>query len=171
MLQLKNQEDTFLPQSDGYSKSLSTYWSIQARTNPACIISPVSSAQVSDIVGTLVNSSCSFAIRSGGHNPFPDNNIDGTGVTLDLSRLSSVTVANGSSSTGKVAQIGPGARWGQVYDALTPQGFSVPGGRAATVGVGGLVLGGVFCDTNLLLIANVLSRRQFLLRCPLWLRM
>ena len=107
-------------------------------------MTPSCADEVSGVVQILSNNSCQFAIRSGGHNPFPDNNIDGTGVTVDLSRLSSINVAQSTVTTDKVAQIGPGARWGQVYDALTPQGLTVGGGRAATVGVGGLVLGGKF---------------------------
>lgn len=91
---------------------------------------------------TLVKNACQFAIRSGGHNPFPDNNIAAPGVTIDLSKLNGIAVAPSETSGGSVAQIGPGARWGQVYDYLAPKGLTVGGGRAATVGVGGLTLGG-----------------------------
>ena len=38
--------------------------------------------------------------------------------------------------------IGPAARWGKVYTNLEKHGLTVAGGRAANVGVGGLVLGG-----------------------------
>ena len=89
-----------------------------------------------------MNNTCPFAIRSGGHNPFPDNNIGAPGITIDLQGISSTKLADSVDGKGQVAQIGPGARWGSVYDTLSPLGVAVPGGRAATVGVGGLVLGG-----------------------------
>lgn len=40
------------------------------------------------------------------------------------------------------ASLQPGARWGQVYAELDKIGIAVPGGRAATVGVAGLITGG-----------------------------
>ena len=92
------------------------------------------------MTNTLVKNSCLFAIRSGGHNPFPDNNIQAPGITVDLSRLNAVSL--NTDNGGHTASIGPGARWGDVYDYLTPKGFMVPGGRAADVGVGGLTIGG-----------------------------
>lgn len=41
-----------------------------------------------------------------------------------------------------VASIQPGARWMHVYGALDPEGFTVPGGRAGSVGVAGFLTGG-----------------------------
>lgn len=42
-----------------------------------------------------------------------------------------------------IASLGPGGRWGDVYEALDPYGVSVIGGRIPHVGVGGLILGGL----------------------------
>lgn len=42
----------------------------------------------------------------------------------------------------KLASLGPGGHWGDVYDALTPHGVTVTGGRAGSVGVGGFLTGG-----------------------------
>jgi FAD/FMN-containing dehydrogenase len=41
-----------------------------------------------------------------------------------------------------VASIQPGARWVDVYSALDPEGYTVPGGRAGGVGVAGFLTGG-----------------------------
>lgn len=49
------------------------------------------------------------------------------------------TTYNAETST---ASILPGSRWLQVYQTLDALGVTVPGGRAGTVGVAGLVLGG-----------------------------
>ena len=46
------------------------------------------------------------------------------------------------SSDKSVVSLGPGLRWGAVYDALDPYGVSVIGGRIPHVGVAGLILGG-----------------------------
>ena len=46
------------------------------------------------------------------------------------------------SSDKSVVSLGPGLRWGDVYNALDPYGLSVIGGRIPHVGVGGLILGG-----------------------------
>lgn len=61
------------------------------------------------------------------------------GIEIDLVNLSAVSL----SSDKKSAFLGPGARWGKVYDTLTPLGYAVAGGRDSTVGVGGLILGGM----------------------------
>lgn len=61
------------------------------------------------------------------------------GVQVDLGQLKHVVVSADQQTTA----IGPGARWFDVYSTLDPLGLTVPGGRVATVGVGGLITGGV----------------------------
>ena len=39
--------------------------------------------------------------------------------------------------------VGPGNRWADVYSKLDALGIAIGGGRVATVGVGGLTLGGI----------------------------
>jgi FAD/FMN-containing dehydrogenase len=60
------------------------------------------------------------------------------GITIDLQQLNQVTI----SSDKTVASIGPGNRWINIYTALDAQGLAAVGGRVATVGVGGLIVGG-----------------------------
>lgn len=57
---------------------------------------------------------------------------------IDLQKLNQVTV----SADHKVASLGPGGRWGDVFTALDPYSVSVIGGRIPHIGVGGLILGG-----------------------------
>ena len=141
LLQLANGNETYLQTDLGYQLSIASYWANTSKILPNCIIKPSSAQLVSNVVTGLVNNTCSFAVRSGGHNPFPDNNIS-PGVTIDLGNLNSTILSDSSSGSGKVAQIGPGARWGSVYDTLSALNVGVPGGRASNVGVGGLTLGG-----------------------------
>ncbi|MFI5694427.1 FAD-binding oxidoreductase [Kribbella sp. NPDC051586] len=59
-----------------------------------------------------------------------------TGVQLDLSGLSAISVADG------VATIGAGARLAEVYRGLHEHGVTLPAGCGPTVGIAGLTLGG-----------------------------
>lgn len=93
------------------------------------------------MITLLGDASCEqeqFALRSGGHTTWAgSNNING-GVTIDLGLMNSTTLNIES----KVASIQPGSRWNQVYATLDPQGFTVAGGRAGSVGVAGFLTGG-----------------------------
>ncbi|KAM0251659.1 hypothetical protein ACHAQJ_008073, partial [Trichoderma viride] len=116
----------------------------QAQLRPAAVISPTCVEDVAQAVRHLASAEdedgkpVRFAIRSGGHAVDAGAaNIDG-GVTIDLSRLNAIQV----SEDRKTVSVGPGAKWGQVYDKLDALGLSVAGSRASTVGVGGLTTGG-----------------------------
>ncbi|KAI9889809.1 MAG: hypothetical protein M1814_004911 [Vezdaea aestivalis] len=155
----------------GYFASLYTYWALQeAELSPSCLVAPKSAAEVATIVSILSgfdpsqsvsiqneikaslvgaaapppNSStglkCQFAIRGGGHTPWAGAANIQDGVTVDLGSIKNVTV----SSDNRIASVGGGATWANVYGALGAMGLSVPGGRVGTVGVGGLALGGGF---------------------------
>lgn len=86
----------------------------------------------------MSHSSCPFAIRSGGHGLLVGSSNIVVGVTIDMSHMDSVALS-GDKTT---ALVQPGAKWIQVYEALDPLGYAIPGGRAGDVGVGGLTSGG-----------------------------
>jgi hypothetical protein len=72
------------------------------------------------------------------HTPFAGAaNID-QGITIDLSQLNQVTPSRDLSTV----TVGPGNRWADVYSKLDALGIAIGGGRSASVGVGGLTLGG-----------------------------
>ncbi|KAI9662346.1 MAG: hypothetical protein M1821_008513 [Bathelium mastoideum] len=107
---------------------------------PTCIISPKSAADVSKAVKILSFFKSKFSIRSGGHSPNPGwSSIDSPGVLIELSKLNQVTV----NANQTVASLGPGGRWGDVYATLDAYEVNVIGGRLPTIGVGGLILGGI----------------------------
>ena len=60
------------------------------------------------------------------------------GITIDLKHLNGITLSEDQ----ETASIGPGNRWGDVYEKLEPKGLTVIGGRVSNVGVGGFMLGG-----------------------------
>lgn len=128
------------------------YWSLVAELSPACIIIPQSTEEVSAAVrilsAALEDEPCQFAIRSGGHIPWAGAaDIEG-GVTIDLSSLNKVSLSEDRT----VVSLGPGLRWVDVYNELTPLGLGVPGGRCGTVGVGGVVIGGELCGLYLVVL-------------------
>lgn len=92
------------------------------------------------ILNLVKEHQCHFAIKSGGHARFAGaSNADG-GVTIDLVRLNSIKL----SADKKSVTIGAGNRWAEVYRSLEAEDLTVIGGRVATVGVGGVILGGEF---------------------------
>jgi FAD/FMN-containing dehydrogenase len=95
-------------------------------------------AIVLKIVTTLKST---FAVRSSGHMANPGfSGVGNSGVLLDLTALNEVILSPHSD----YASVGPGARWEQVYAELEKHDLTVVGGRVADVGVGGLILGGLF---------------------------
>lgn len=132
-----------LPGTAAYNASLSSYFALQASAvQPLCFVSPQSAGDVSSVVRSLTtnvsDSSCEFAIRSGGHMWFPGASNSPGGVTIDLRGLNSINLSEDRSTV----SVGVGATWDTVYTRLDPLGLSVAGGRVAGVGVGGLTLGG-----------------------------
>lgn len=79
-----------------------------------------------------------FAIRSGGHTIWGgDANIEG-GITVDMRSMNSLVL----SPDRKVAMLGVGGIWSEIYEQLVPYNLTVMGGRVAGIGVGGLATGG-----------------------------
>jgi FAD/FMN-containing dehydrogenase len=57
---------------------------------------------------------------------------------IDLSSLNDIIL----SPDHKAVSVGPGAKWEVIYEELEKHELTVAGGRAAGVGVGGLITGG-----------------------------
>ncbi|KAI4660763.1 uncharacterized protein J4E79_005331 [Alternaria viburni] len=116
-----------------------TYWSIQQlEVEPHCTFKPSTALDVSSLVLIARLTTCPFAVKSGGHAAFPGaSSIEG-GITIDMVNLNQKKL----STDKKTFTVGPGNRWKEVYDYLTPYNLAIVGGRAAYVGVGGLTLGG-----------------------------
>ncbi|KAL8665662.1 MAG: hypothetical protein Q9168_007656 [Polycauliona sp. 1 TL-2023] len=107
-------------QQNLYQKFVASYFSVNDRLTPSCVVSPSNTKDVAAVVGLLSKNSCLFAVKSGGHGIVTGSSNIVKGVTVDLR----------------------GAKWVEVYNHLTPLGWVIPGGRAGTVGVGGLTSGG-----------------------------
>ncbi|KAK5997456.1 FAD-dependent monooxygenase CTB5 [Cladobotryum mycophilum] len=130
----------FLPDSSAYKASISSYFFLNARESPACIVAPTTAEDVARVVKRL--SSCGkqqVAVRSGGHSPNQGFANTDSGVTLDLRGLNKITLHEPAAD---VVSVGTGALWRHVYAVLDPLNRSVVGARVASVGVGGFLTGG-----------------------------
>ncbi|KAK6399734.1 hypothetical protein LTR95_019395, partial [Oleoguttula sp. CCFEE 5521] len=134
-------DQVHFPSSPPYADAKSVYWSRQqSLLTPGCRFTPHGVQDVQLAVNHLKLTNTSFAIASGSHSSNTGaSNID-AGVTIDLSRLDEVTIAD----EGDAVWLGPGARWSDVYAKLEEEGLAVSGGGGGHVGVGGYVLGGGF---------------------------
>ncbi|KAL8755064.1 MAG: hypothetical protein Q9184_004908 [Pyrenodesmia sp. 2 TL-2023] len=133
------------PSSTAYTSSSRSYWSSQEEAlAPSCIVTPTHAKDVASIVQTLnlLNKGglkCRFAIRGGGHTPWAGSaNIDG-GVTIDMRSIAEVSV----DAKRSVASVGAGAIWGDVYRKMDAWNMTVVGGRGSSIGIGGLLTGGM----------------------------
>lgn len=133
--------------SVAYIGTTSSFWSAQEQAVlPNCVVEPTSTQDVSAAIFVLSSLSvytkfsdeCKFGIKSGGHTPQKGAANQPAGVTIDLGALKQVDVSADRAKT----SVGPGNRWVDVYTKLDALGLATPGGRVATVGVGGLVTGG-----------------------------
>lgn len=100
---------------------------------PDVIVRASSVADVRAAVRWAAASALPVMVRSGGHSAWGE--VPG-GLTIDLAALDGVEV------DGTLVRIGGGATWGRVARALAPHGLGISSGDTASVGVGGLTLGG-----------------------------
>ncbi|MFK4244695.1 LLM class flavin-dependent oxidoreductase [Micromonospora chokoriensis] len=102
--------------------------------SPALVIRPESAAEVAEAVSYARTQDVPLSVRSGGHGISGRSTNDG-GIVIDMSRMNSVEVLDRAS---RRIRLEPGARWGQVAQALAPYGLAMSSGDYGDVGVGGL---------------------------------
>jgi FAD/FMN-containing dehydrogenase len=115
---------------------------MNTRKRPWCLVQPHDTEEVAKTIIALLEAgdgagNWHIAVRSGGHSLGTANNID-SGVTIDLGKMNQTTYNRETN----LASIGPGGKWGDVYEELHKHGVIVTGGRDGSVGVGGFLLGG-----------------------------
>jgi FAD/FMN-containing dehydrogenase len=125
-----------VPPGAAYQQARLVYQQRFDSVDPLGVAQPLSYSDVAAIVTWAKKSKVPLAIRSGGHSYAGYST--GTGLVVDLRRMSSVSL---NSATG-IATIGAGTRLMDVEAALAPAGRAVPSGSCASVGIGGLALGG-----------------------------
>jgi FAD/FMN-containing dehydrogenase len=104
-----------------------TYWSQQQlNVKPRCTFIPTTALDVSTLILLSRLTLCPFAVKSGGHAAFPASSIEG-GITVDLVQMNKLIL----STDRETVAVGPGNRWKDVYDYLTPYNLAVVGGRVS----------------------------------------
>jgi FAD/FMN-containing dehydrogenase len=124
------------PDDDEYEEARQVFFPAFDR-RPAAIVRPVDADEVAYVVALARETGLELAVRSGGHSPAGHGVTDG-GIVLDLSRLRSMEI----DPDARVAWVETGLTAGEVTTAAARYGLAVPFGDAATVGIGGLTLGG-----------------------------
>lgn len=124
-----------------YDEINGVWWNkANSKLRSACAFFPANAEQVSDAVKELNKyPTVSFALKSGGHQPAPGFSATDGGVMISFEPNMNATVRSGD---GKHFLVGPGARWGDVYNVTGRTDQVVVGGRLGHIGVGGFVLGG-----------------------------
>lgn len=131
----------FTTNASVYKDLNSHYWNAaNSKLRATCAFFPGSAEQVSDAIKLLNDHpSVPFALKSGGHQPAPGFSATDAGVLISFEpNLNGVT----RSQDGQHFNVGPGARWGEVYEVTGLTNHVVVGGRLSNIGVGGLILGG-----------------------------
>ncbi len=77
--------------------------------------------------------------RAAGHSAVVGTSNVPNGLVIDLLHLDHIEIAEDK----QTVSLGPGSRWGSVYEELEKQHLSVVGGRVSSVGVGGFIMGGM----------------------------
>jgi FAD/FMN-containing dehydrogenase len=104
---------------------------------PAAIVRPVDAAGVARVVSLARETGLELAVRGGGHS-YAGHGASEGGILLDLTGLDALEVDPGS----RVVRAAGGLTSGEVTGAAARHGLAVGFGDTATVGIGGLTLGG-----------------------------
>jgi FAD/FMN-containing dehydrogenase len=112
-------------------------WNGAFDRRPTVIARPVDAHDVSAAVRFARAADLDLAVRSGGHSLAGHSTTDG-GLLLDLGELRGLHI----DPHGATAWVGTGLTAGDVTRAAHDHGLVVPFGDTATVGVGGITLGG-----------------------------
>jgi hypothetical protein len=126
---------------ENYTYAREHYWSqANADPEPTCVFFPSNAEEVSFAVQTLnLYPNVLWAMKSGGHNCNANFSSVNQGVLISFRpNLQDIVL----SEDRQTVEIGPGARWGEVIEAVNPCNVTVVGGRLGDVGVGGYTLGG-----------------------------
>ncbi len=103
---------------------------------PAAIVSVASADDVARTIAFARAHQQTFAVRSGGHSYGGWST--GDGLVIDTRAMAAV----GTVSSNGAVTIGPGAQLIDVYTGLASQNATISAGSCATVGFGGMALGG-----------------------------
>ena len=148
------------PGNSSYMQSVSSYYASEERDDakPSCIFTPTNTAEVSKFVrlvkeNTNRYSKPQFAVRCGGHMLFAGAANIHAGITVDMRAMNDFSL----SPDNKMASMGGGSIWSDVYPKLDPHNVTVVGARCPGIGVGGFATGGKSSTTSIQLLSTLLT--------------
>ncbi len=124
-----------VPGDDGYAEAAATMF---AAGTPDLVVRPRDAAEVAAALRYAAGAGLTVSVRSGGHS-MAGFGTHTDGMVIDLRRISHVRVLDRAA---RRVRVGAGATWGAVSRTLQPDGLALSAGDTASVGVGGLTLGG-----------------------------
>jgi FAD/FMN-containing dehydrogenase len=124
------------PGDPGYDASRRVFLPAVDR-HPAVIVRPVDAGEVAHVVLLAQDAGLELAVRGGGHSQAGHSTSEG-GIVLDLGGLAALEIDAGS----RIVHAAGGLTAGTVTGAAAPDGLAVGFGDTASVGIGGLTLGG-----------------------------
>ena len=120
----------------GYDSARSVFLpSVDRR--PAAIVRPADAGEVARVVSLARETGAELAVRGGGHSYAGHGATEG-GIALDLRGLRALSIDPG----GHIVRAAGGLTAGEVTGGAAPHGLAVGFGDTASVGIGGLTLGG-----------------------------
>lgn len=111
---------------------------MMAKGSPAVVVRPADTNDVAAAISFARENKLVLSVRSGGHSGMGASTNDG-GMVIDLRLLNSVEVIDEEKG---LVRIGTGAVWGDVARTLTSHKLAISSGDTASVGVGGIGVGG-----------------------------
>ena len=124
------------PDDAGYEEGRTPFYGGIDR-RPSLIVEAADAADVARVVTTARESGLELAIRSGGHSVAAHSTTDG-GIILDLRRLNGLDI----DAAGRTAWTQTGLTAGEYTVATAEHGLATGFGDTASVGIGGITLGG-----------------------------
>jgi FAD/FMN-containing dehydrogenase len=124
------------PDDAGYDQARKVFYGKYDR-RPAAIVRPADAAEVAQIVTLAADSGLELAVRSGGHS-LAGHSVSEGGIVLDLSEMTALDL----DLEGRAAWAQTGHTAGAYTTAVGGHGLATGFGDTASVGIGGLTLGG-----------------------------
>jgi FAD/FMN-containing dehydrogenase len=127
--------EVLAPGQDGYQESAVTLF---ASGTPELVVRPGDASGVAAALRHAAEAGLPVSVRSGGHS-LAGFGTHTSGMVIDLRNLRSVRILDHGT---RRVRVGAGATWGAVAGTLGQAGLALTSGDTASVGVGGLTLGG-----------------------------
>jgi FAD/FMN-containing dehydrogenase len=124
------------PDDAGYDQARKVFYGKYDR-RPAAIVRPADAAEVAQVVTLAADSGLELAVRSGGHS-LAGHSVSEGGIVLDLSEMTALDL----DLEGRTAWAQTGLTAGAYTTTVGGHGLATGFGDTASVGIGGLTLGG-----------------------------